>query len=56
MGRWVAAITGKKRPDEDIEEYRERARQTCEDAFGEHLAKEDSESNSQMGTSSSVSP
>lgn len=56
MGRWVAAITGKKRPDEDIEEYRERARQVCEEAFGKHLAKEDSEAEQQTDKSSPVSP
>lgn len=41
MGRWVASMTGKKRPDEDIEDYRRRARQVCEDAFGKFLKREE---------------
>lgn len=40
MGRWVASITGKKRPDESIDDYRERARGVCEDSFGKLLKKE----------------
>ncbi|WP_290813689.1 hypothetical protein [Ferrovibrio sp.] len=56
MGRWVAAITGKKRPDEDIDEYRQRARQVCEDAFGKHLAKDDAESEQQVDNSNPASP
>jgi len=39
MGQWVAGITGKKRPDEDIEDYRKRARAACEETFAKLLEK-----------------
>jgi hypothetical protein len=40
VGEYVAKITGKKRPEEDEEEYRSRAREICEEAFDEFLQKE----------------
>lgn len=40
VGEWVAKITGKKRPDESEDDYRARARQICEEAFGDFLNKE----------------
>lgn len=40
LGRWVAKITGKKRPDEDEEQFRARASQVCDEAFDEFLQRE----------------
>jgi hypothetical protein len=40
MGKWAAAITGKKRKDESLEDYRKRARAVCEEAFGKFLENE----------------
>lgn len=40
IGKWAAAITGKKRKDENLEDYRKRARAVCEEAFGKFLENE----------------
>lgn len=41
IGKWAAAMTGKKRKDEDLEDYRKRARAVCEEAFGKFHENED---------------
>ena len=40
VGEWVAKIIGKKRADEDEEDFRARAKQVCNEAFDEFLQKE----------------
>ena len=39
LGEAVAEITGKKRPDESLEDYTRRARAVCEEAFRRHVEK-----------------